>query len=131
MSAIHPINLSTWGGAVPAAAREAAVGALEAGAVLFLPELRFALSTEELQFLTPNVVGRSKNVSYDPRSGKLGGMNVAALRVQELRTLMDRFAGATRDLLAALTQATSWRMQGDVVVLEGGPKAMKFRPATN
>jgi heat shock protein HslJ len=38
---------------------------------------------------------------------------------------------ADQDLLAALTQATSWRMQGNAVVLEGGPKAMKFRPATN
>ncbi len=38
---------------------------------------------------------------------------------------------ADQDLLAALMQATSWRMQGEAVVLDGGPKAMKFRPATN
>ena len=38
---------------------------------------------------------------------------------------------ADQDLLTALTQATSWRLQGDTVVLEGGPQPMKFRPATN
>lgn len=38
---------------------------------------------------------------------------------------------ADEDLLAALTQAASWRMQGDAVVLDGGAKPMRFRAATN
>jgi hypothetical protein len=102
MSAIHPIDLTTWGGSLPAVEQAIATDALEAGHVLFLPNLRFELSDAERAFLTPGIVGKSKNVSYDPRSGKLGGTTVAEMKVHDLRALMDRFAGATRDLLAAL-----------------------------
>jgi hypothetical protein len=102
VTAIHPIGLATWGGALSATDQAIATDALEAGHVLFLPNLRFALSETELAFLTPSIVGKSKNVSYDPASGKVGGTNVAALKVHELRALMDRFAASTRALLAAL-----------------------------
>ena len=37
---------------------------------------------------------------------------------------------ADQDLLAAFTQVTSWRSQGNALVLEG-PKMLKFRPASN
>jgi hypothetical protein len=37
---------------------------------------------------------------------------------------------ADQDLLTQLTQITSWRAQGGVVVLVG-PKTLTFRPATN
>ncbi len=102
MSAIHPIALSTWGGAFPAAEQALATDALEAGHVLFLPNLRFELSDAERAYLTPEIVGKSKNVSYDPANGKIGGTTVAPLKVNELRQLMDRFAAGTRALLAAL-----------------------------
>ena len=102
MSAIHPIDLTTWGGELDEAAREIATDALEAGHVLYLPGLRFALSDAESAFLTPEIVGKSKNVSYDPGSGKIGGTTVAAIKVHELQMLMDRFAACTRDLLATL-----------------------------
>jgi hypothetical protein len=102
MSAIHPINLLTWGGELDAAAREIATDALEAGHVLYMPGLRFALSDAESAFLTPEIVGKSKNVSYDPGSGKIGGTTVAAIKVHELQALMDRFAACTRELLGTL-----------------------------
>lgn len=37
---------------------------------------------------------------------------------------------ADEEMLAALSQVTAWRLQGETVVFEG-PKPMKFRPATN
>jgi heat shock protein HslJ len=37
---------------------------------------------------------------------------------------------ADQDLLAAFSQVTGWRSQGNALVLEG-PKTLKFRPATN
>jgi hypothetical protein len=102
MSVIQPIDVRTWGGALSPTDQAIATDALEAGYVLFLPNLRFELSTAERAFLSPDIVGKSKNVSYDPANGKVGGALVAPLKVQELRALLDRFAASTRDLLAAL-----------------------------
>ncbi len=102
MSAIHPINLTTWGGQLSETEQKLATDALEAGCVLFLPELRFALSEHEREFLTPDIVGSSKNVSYEPKSGKLGGATVAAMKFHDLRALMDRFATGSRALLETL-----------------------------
>src|SRR5215212_6767604 len=102
MPAIHPLPLDTWGGDFPATDRAIATDALEAGRVLFLPNLRFELTEAERAFLTPEIVGKSKNVSYDPADGAIGGTTVAAIKVHELRALMDRFAAATRDLLSTL-----------------------------
>lgn len=102
MTAIHPISLATWNGTLPAAEQGVATDALEAGHVLFMPELRFELSEAERAYLNPALVGKSKNVSYDPRSGKLGGLNVATMKLDDLRALMDRFATSARALLATL-----------------------------
>lgn len=38
---------------------------------------------------------------------------------------------ADEDMLAALPQVTAWSQQGDIVTLNGGPKALRFRLATN
>lgn len=102
MSVVRPLELATWGGSPPAALQAAATEALESGHVLFLPNLRFELSDAERAFLTPAIVGKSKNVSYDPRSGAIGGTTVAPMKVHDLRALLDRFASATRALLAGL-----------------------------
>lgn len=102
MPAIHPLPLDTWGGAFPAPDQAIATDALEAGRVLFLPNLRFELTETERAFLTPNIVGKSKNVSYDPANGAIGGAAVAAIKVHELRALLDRFAASSRDLLVTL-----------------------------
>lgn len=105
MSVIHTIELLGWANAVPPGVQDAAIGALESGYVLFLPKLHFELTSGEREFLTPAIVGKSKNVSYDPRSGKIGGTTVAAMKVHELRALLDRFAASTRGLISTLLPA--------------------------
>jgi hypothetical protein len=105
MNAIHPIPLNVWDGNLTPIEQASATDALETGHVLFLPNLRFELSEAERAFLTPDIVGKSKNVSYDPTSGKVGGSTVAEFKVHELRALMDRFAKSTRELIAALLPA--------------------------
>lgn len=102
MPTIHSIDLRGWSDPVAASVRAAAVEALEAGCVLFLPNLRFEIDSGEEAFLRPDIVGKSKNVSYDPASGKVGGAMVADIKVHELRTLLDRFATAARTLVGAL-----------------------------
>jgi hypothetical protein len=102
VSNIFAIDLARWTDPVSRDVQDAAIGALESGRVLFLPKLRFEISAVEREFLTPAIVGKSKNVSYDPASGKIGGTTVAAMKVQDLRALMNRFAASTRDLVGAL-----------------------------
>lgn len=102
MSNLYTIELARWTDPVARDVQDAAIDALESGRVLFLPKLRFEISAAEREFLSPAIVGNSKNVSYDPASGKIGGTTVAAMKVQDLRALMDRFAANTRGLLGAL-----------------------------
>ncbi|MFG1172192.1 Kdo hydroxylase family protein [Erwiniaceae bacterium CAU 1747] len=52
-----------------------AVDALEQGKVLFLPELAFTLSAEELALLTPDLVDpKRKNISFNAQNGTLNGV---------------------------------------------------------
>ena len=59
MSAIHPIDLTTWGGELPTVDQAIATDALEAGHVLFLSDLRFELSDAEYEFLCSEIKRRS------------------------------------------------------------------------
>jgi hypothetical protein len=105
MSVIHPINFSVWSDPASPEIQQDATEALEGGCVLFFPALRFELNANEREFLTSTIVGKSKNVSYNPANGKIGGSTVAAMKVHELRALMDRFASSTRTLIEKLLPA--------------------------
>jgi hypothetical protein len=105
VSVIHSIDLTRWNDSVPPELQDAAIDALESGCVLFLPKLRFELDANEQVFLTPNSMRNSNDVSYDPKSGKIGGSGIAAMKVHELRALMDRFALASLNLVASLLPA--------------------------
>jgi hypothetical protein len=102
MTLVIPFNHGSWGGDVAPEVREQAVSELESGNVLFFPDLGFQLTETERAFLDPSTVGSSKNVSYDPRKGEVGGAVVASIKVHELRALLDRFARSTADLLHAV-----------------------------
>src|SRR5262245_8272657 len=85
--------------------QEQALQALEEGQVLFLPKLAFRLHEHERVFLSPQTVCRSKNVSYNPSSGDVGGTAVAGMKLAELRALLDRYARASGALLDRLLPA--------------------------
>lgn len=93
MPMLYPIPLDAWDGALPSAESAIATDALEAGHVLFLPNLRFELSEAEVAYLNP----RPSSASADPAR--------AVIAVHELRALMGRFAASTRALLTALLPA--------------------------
>jgi hypothetical protein len=105
MQPISVLPSHGWSGPYHADVRERALADLEAGRVLFLPDLAFPLDEHERAFLSPATVDRSKNVSFDPARGKLGGTAVTGVKLEELRNLMSNFARATRRLLAALLPA--------------------------
>jgi len=86
-----------------AAGPQTTIGRLERGEVIELPDRGFALEPGELQLLDPALSdGRSKNVSLDPATGKLGGLRATDDRRALIRSMMDRFAGWSRDLLQDL-----------------------------
>jgi hypothetical protein len=99
MPELFPIASRTWDTSYSVAQQDAATEALEAGNVLFFPHLTFGLEEHERAFLSPDTVRNSKNISHDPASGKVGGTDVAGMKLEELRTLLARFAAASQHLL--------------------------------
>ncbi|BEN11875.1 hypothetical protein SMETP3_23630 [Serratia marcescens] len=96
--AVLTLPLRQW------AAQEAssAVSELEQGKVLFLPELAFTLSEQEMPLLDPTLVDpKRKNISYQPLSGKLSGVAVAERR-QQVQQLLERYYQSCRQLIAGL-----------------------------
>src|SRR5262245_21072090 len=66
--------------------------ALEAGDVVFLPNLRFAVEAHEQSLFTPAILGSAKNASYDPAAERLGGTTVAGADRESLQAFMQRFS---------------------------------------
>ena len=93
-----------------AAHQEEAISALEQGEVVCLPKLAFPLLDGEEALLDPQLCdGRSKNISFDPSTGRLGGLNTDDLRALLVRRLMERFSAwslaTARQLLPAYAGA--------------------------
>ncbi|BEM09797.1 hypothetical protein SM14VA5_23010 [Serratia marcescens] len=96
--AVLTLPLRQWA----AAEASSAVSELEQGKVLFLPELAFTLSEQEMPLLDPTLVDpKRKNISYQPLSGKLSGVAVAERR-QQVQQLLERYYQSCRQLITGL-----------------------------
>ncbi len=94
------------------AARESALEALEPGGVVVLARRRFELGWDETMLITgPVSDGRSKNVSYDPGSGRLGGAAIQGEPRAALKTLMARFSDWATATVHTLAPAYSRALQ--------------------
>jgi hypothetical protein len=80
----------------------AATVALERGDVLFLPALPFHVERQEDEIFSPAILSSSKNTSFDPSSGKVGGTTLTGPGLDRLRTLMARFSAQTASLVRQL-----------------------------
>jgi hypothetical protein len=105
MTKVLQINDHGWSGAASAEAVAAAVPALEAGDVLFLPDLRFDVEPAEALLFRPSILGSSKNASYDPASGRLGGTTAAGRDAETLKGFIHRFSESAAALVARLLPA--------------------------
>jgi len=94
-----------WAGPWP----EAAADALEQGAVVHFPRLVFELQPEERALVVRGltVIG-AKNISLDPASGRLGGVDAAIAPVEQLTRMMSRFRELAR-VLALRRYPTAYR----------------------
>ena len=94
------LETARWDAALDPAAATAATRELEAGKVVFLPRLRFALQDEEQRFLSPRwLAGKAKNISFDPLTGKLAHTAAAGTDRAQLAALVARFASQAHALV--------------------------------
>jgi hypothetical protein len=100
---VERLDLCDWSGACPPEDRERALAALERGKIVFLPHLSFELTAEESRFLDPGVSdGKAKNISFDPRTGAIGGASLAGGERDALSALLRRFGRDAEALLSGL-----------------------------
>ncbi|HKB09881.1 MAG TPA: Kdo hydroxylase family protein [Vicinamibacterales bacterium] len=102
MATVWRAAIAAWNGPVDPAIRTAAASALEAGAVIFLPDLRFQVLPAERNLFTPAILGAAKNASFDPASGRLGGTSATGLAAAGLRDMVARFSDRAAALVDSL-----------------------------
>jgi hypothetical protein len=83
---------------------------LERGQVLFLPHLAFVVDPQEAGIFSPAILSSSKNTSFDPSSGQVGGTALAGRELERLRAVMARFSDSARALVDALCPAYCGRL---------------------
>jgi len=102
-SAVDTIAVADWNGPFPAAVRERAIAGLEAGHVLFMPQLDFAMGDAEQQLLAGLAAdGGRKNISYDPVSGRAKGTAADGTTTARLATLLEEYSLGARALVTGL-----------------------------
>lgn len=109
LTRVVPIEQPGWEASAPGGA--SLVDALERGDVLLFPRLRFDIEAAELGVFSPAIAGRWKNVSYDRRTGRLGGTSLGADEAEVLRRLLDRFSQRVRHWLERLLVPYAARLE--------------------
>jgi len=99
MEPLWSARIAAWDAPVEAPIASAALRSLEAGAVVFLPDLAFQPLPAEAGLFTPAILGTAKNASFDPASGQLGGTTARGVDAAKLREMIARFSAAAATLV--------------------------------
>lgn len=101
---LHILSANNWHEGFLSSTQQEAVDKLESGHILFLPELKFDLTAEEKQFLSPNYADpHSKNISYHAEQHKLWGVqHLTDQQHMQLKGMLDRFAQYASQLVRQL-----------------------------
>lgn len=103
MDVLETLDLNSFDMSVSKNIQEQALFSLEGGKVIFLPNLHFELTPEELSFLTPNIVDpKSKNISYDRRTDRLSGTTCKEIEAEHLKQMLKRYSLKTNAFMHAL-----------------------------
>jgi len=70
--------------------------------VLFLPNLRFSVDRHEQAIFSPSILASSKNTSFDPVTGQVGGTMLAGEEQAQLARIMARFSDSAHTLINGL-----------------------------
>ena len=79
-----------------------ATAALESGSVVLVTGLGFPLLESETAFLDPAILGKAKNVSFQPSTGKVSGTSCVDGQLEGLRGMMDRYSKLAAGVVSAL-----------------------------
>jgi hypothetical protein len=102
VSRLSTFSHGSWADpAQPTLAADATVS-LEGGSVLFLPNLRFSVERGEQAIFSPSMLSSSKNASFDPVSGRIGGTTLAGDEQAHLARIMARFSDSAHTLVNGL-----------------------------
>jgi hypothetical protein len=93
---------------------------LESGNVLFFPRLPFPIESDESAIFSPGILAASKNSSFDPASGRVGGTTLTGADLERLGRMMRRFSDAASTFIEELLPAYRGRI---------GRARSSFRPA--
>jgi len=100
MKALAEIQCNSWDGPCSQDLKTDVIEALEAGRVVYFPQLPFKLEPEEERFLSPEILsGKRKNISFDGSTGAISGSNLASKQQKDLQRIMQRFMDQTYNLL--------------------------------
>jgi hypothetical protein len=103
---LETLAITTWHGPFDPGLRSRAMAALESGKVLVLPDLPFRVAPDEADLLRPDVAGgERKNVSLDPRTGRLGNTALQPGEAGRLTAMVRRFADDAARFVADLLPA--------------------------
>jgi hypothetical protein len=111
LSQILPVAHAGWAQLASREVVSAAAIALERGDVLFLRELSFAIQPGEAAIFSPAVLASSKNASFDPTSGRVGGTKLEGRELETLRTMMIRFSDLASSLVHELLPPYRGRLE--------------------
>jgi len=110
VSDIVPLDINSWSDLATAQATNQAVEILEAGNVIFLPRLRFQIEVDETAVFSPDILSASKNSSFDPDSGRVGGTTLTGADLERLARMMRRFSDAAARFVDHLLPAYRGRV---------------------
>lgn len=100
---IYTLETASWVAPFSQMEQQTAIELLEKGKVIYLPNLSFEFQDNEKTFLTPQLLGPgSKNVSFNPKTGRIKGVVCSEEKAQQVANLMARFTKNTRVLLENL-----------------------------
>ena len=102
-SLLEELKLDSWNPVLTAAAQAAATDALEAGRILYLPWLTFAMLPHEQRFLSAEWSdGETKNINLRGGERRLRGARGGSDDLARMQAMMERFSGHCAALIGAL-----------------------------
>src|SRR5439155_1517815 len=102
-SLLEELKLDTWSPVLTAAAQAVATDALEAGRILYLPRLEFALLPHEQRFLSAEWSdGETKNINLRGGERRLRGARGGSDDLALMQAMMERFSSRCATLIGAL-----------------------------
>lgn len=100
---ITEIETSSWQTSFDKDIQAKFLSDIEVGKVIFLPKLKFELLEQEQKFLTENCADKkSKNISFDPKTGNIRGSSCQGEDLTQLEVMVSRFASSARSLVDSL-----------------------------